>query len=116
LAYSAPEIILNRLNCANPSTDVFSFCLVVYKLLSGRLPFSNSNPVLQTHLQITYPIERPFLFNKKVWKVIEKGLKKHQCKKPPNKYSTSDLDEFLRENSESRYENYKEFAASFKEI
>jgi serine/threonine-protein kinase len=116
LAYSAPEIILNRLNCANPSTDVFSFCLVVYKLLSGRLPFSNSNPALQTQLQITYPIERPFLFNKKVWKVIEKGLKKHQFKKPPNKYSTSDLDEFLRENSESRYENYKEFAASFKEI
>lgn len=110
LAYSAPELVLNRLHCANYGTDVFSFCLIVYKLFSGRLPFSNNNPALQTQLQITYPIEKPFRFKKKLWGIIAKGLVKHQFRKSPNKYRHDELDQFLIENAKKRYSNFKEFA------
>ncbi len=116
LAYSAPEIILNRLNCANYSTDVFSFCLVTHRLFSGKLLFSNSNPALQTQLQITYPIERPFLFKKNLWRVLEKGLVKHQFRKPPNKYSSEELDTLLMDAAGKRYSSFNELAKEISKI
>jgi serine/threonine protein kinase len=113
LSYSAPEIVLNRLNCADFSTDVFSLCLVVYKLLSGHLPFSTGNPALLTHLQITYPIEKPFKMNKKIWEILEKGLIKHQFKNSPNNYAMEELDHFLMTTNEKRYRNFQEFEGRF---
>jgi|TARA_R110000737_G_C14624685_1_gene494452 serine/threonine protein kinase len=116
LAYSAPEIVLNRLKCADFSTDVFSFCLIAYKVLNGRLPFSDSNPALLTQLQITYPIEKPFRIKKKVWKVLEKGLAKHQFKKSPNKYRLEEIESFLKENNQKRYSSFKDFSKDFIEL
>lgn len=116
LVYSSPELILNRLNCANFGTDVFSFCLVCYKLLNGKLPFSSSNPALLTQLQITYPIEKPFKIKKRVWKVLEKGLIKHTFKKLPSMYTKSELDLFLIETQNLRYQNFEEFAKEFKRL
>jgi serine/threonine protein kinase len=116
LAYSAPEIVLNRLNCADFSTDVFSFSLVVFKLLNGRLPFSDSNPALLTQLQITYPIEKPFKIKKKVWSLLEKGLLKHQFKKSPNKYSLAEIDVFLMETIKKRHQHFYEFAEQYQRL
>jgi serine/threonine protein kinase len=116
LAYSAPEIVLNRLNCADQSSDVFSFCLVIYKLLNGRLPFSEGNPALQTQLQITYPIEKPFRIKKMVWKILEKGLVKHSFKKSPNKYSNTEIESFLKANNQRRYADFSEFATEFNKL
>ncbi|MFA7274062.1 MAG: protein kinase [Crocinitomicaceae bacterium] len=113
LAYAAPEIVLNRLTCADFSSDVFSFCLVSYKLLAGNLPFTSGNPALMTQLQITYPIEKPWKIKKKIWKILEKGLQKHNFKKSPNYYTNIELERFLVENNQKRFQNFSEFAREF---
>jgi eukaryotic-like serine/threonine-protein kinase len=116
LAYSAPEIVLNRLNCADFSSDVFSFCLVSYKLLAGNLPFTAENPALMTQLQITYPIEKSWKIKKKIWKILEKGLQKHSFKKSPNQYTGQETDRFLLENNRKRYQNFSAFAQEFYQL
>lgn len=116
LAYAPPEIILNLLQCANQGSDVFSFCLVIYKLWSGKLPFTNSNPALMTQLQITYPIERPWLFDKKLWEVLEKGLFKHQFKRSPNRMSKSEIREVLHENNKKRFNDFRSLAQEIEAI
>jgi serine/threonine protein kinase len=108
LAYAPPEIILNRLDCADHHSDIFSFCMVVYKLWTGKLPFRQSNPALMTQLQITYPIEKPWRMPKKLWLILEKGLSKHQFSAPPNRLTKEKITEFLLLNNKNRFQRFEE--------
>lgn len=116
LAYAPPEIILNQLECANSSSDVFSLCLVIYKLWTGNLPFSASNPALMTQLQITYPIPKHWKINKKMWKVLEKGLIKHQFQQAPNRMSKASIQHALTGAIELRYQNIRAFEAEIQQL
>lgn len=113
LAYAPPELILNRLDCADASTDIFSFCLIIYKLWTGKLPFQASNPALLTQLQITYPVEKPWRMPKKMWLILEKGLQKHSFSKPPNQTKLTETIHALRKNNTARYANFDQFAQAF---
>jgi serine/threonine-protein kinase len=116
LAYAPPEIILNRLDCANSSSDIFSLCLVIYKLWTGSFPFTESNPALMTQLQITYPIEKPWKMNKKVWKVLERGLHKHSFKQAPNRMTKEQIQIALKNAIQMRYTNFSEFVAQVDQL
>ena len=116
LAYAPPELILNRLDCADSSADVFSFCLIVYKLWTGKLPFQESNPALMTQLQITYPISKPWKINRKLWKVLEKGLTKHVFQLPPNRMKSEEISAALVNANQHRYPNFKAFKKALEQI
>ncbi|MDG2465006.1 MAG: protein kinase [Crocinitomicaceae bacterium] len=116
LGYASPELILNRLDCTDPSTDIFSLCLVIYKLWSGKLPLSSPNPAMMTQLQITYPIEKAWKIPKSLWKVLEKGLAKHRFKLPANKMTKQEVSIALKEANKKRYGNFSDFQKAINSI
>jgi transcriptional regulator with GAF, ATPase, and Fis domain len=61
LAYMAPEILMG--GTENESSDLYSFGILMYQLLTRRLPFEDADPgfLVQKHLQVSvdlHPIER----------------------------------------------------------
>ena len=116
LGYASPELILNRLDCVDPSTDIFSLCLVIYKLWTGKLPLSSSHPAMMTQLQITYPIEKTWKIPKNLWKVLAKGLVKHHFKLPANKMTKDEVSVALKEANTKRYRNFSDFQKAINSI
>lgn len=116
MGYAPPELILNRLDCVDQSTDIFSLCLVIYKLWTGKLPLSSPHPAMMTQLQITYPIEKAWKIPKKLWEVLEKGLVKHQFKLPANKMTKDEVKVALKEANIKRYSNFTDFQKAINSI
>ena len=116
LGYASPELILNRLDCVDPSTDIFSLCLVIYKLWTGKLPLSSSHPAMMTQLQITYPIEKVWKIPKSLWKVLEKSLVKHHFKLPANIMDKDEVKIALKEANTRRYRNFLDFQKAINSI
>lgn len=103
LGFAAPELILNRRNIIDQRTDIFSFGMLIYFLISKKLPFSDSNPSIFTNLQITHPISSSPKIKKELMAIIQKCCAKYQFKLSPNKYSKEELDKRLFAGMENRY-------------
>lgn len=97
LLYSSPEIILNELEYAGPKSDIYSFGLVLYRLLSKEAPFHHSNPSVLTNLALTYPLERNTRIPKDVWKTIEWMCTKTAFRTAPNKMTINERSKLLVE-------------------
>lgn len=116
LAYAPPEFILNQLSCASQSSDVFSFCLVIYRLWSGHLPFHQSNPAILTQLQITYPITKPWEMKRKLGNILQKGLYKHAFNTSPNRMTEEKICEVLIYARDKRYPSFHQFALDVQQL
>ncbi len=108
LAYSAPEIILNETKIANHSSDLFSLGIVIYQLLSGKLPFNHENPAVLTNLQLTYPIQKSKHIPEELFQIISKMCFKTRFSKPPNLLSKTKIQEKLILGIKNRYNSLKE--------
>jgi serine/threonine protein kinase len=109
LSYSAPELVLNRLNCVDFSSDIYSLGLIFYRFLTDENPFHHANPAVATNLQITYPLPENRRIPKAIWPILKKACFKHSFKKSPNKYERSELDEMLVAANLQRYRSFSEF-------
>lgn len=116
LGFSAPELILNKLNLANQATDIFALGICFYYLFEGKLPLSHPNPAIMTNLQLVHPILKPSSISADFFQIIEKMCKKESFSKPANLLSQEEVDSILKKGILKRYQNLDEIYVDFKKI
>jgi serine/threonine protein kinase len=116
LGFSAPEIILNKLNLADHSSDLFSLACTFYFLFSGKPAFNHSNPAIMTNLQLTYPLINNARINHEVFDILSKMCAKENFKKPPISLSNDEIIEILKNGKKLRYHTIEEVKADFLKI
>lgn len=107
LGYSAPEIILNRLQIANQTSDIFALGISIWQLYTGKLPLTHPNPSVMTNLQITYPLPTHGNISKSIQEILNKMCHKHAFKIPPNRMENAELDQCLMCAQKERFLNLK---------
>lgn len=108
LGYSPPELILNQLQLANHSSDLYSFGICLYQLLSGKLPLMHPNPAIMTNLQVTHPLPHPNAISKSMFRVLQKCCAKKAFPKPPNMLSQDEINSLLLDGIKMRYQSFGE--------
>jgi serine/threonine protein kinase len=60
--YMPPEQIKGELEQMGPHTDIYSFGVILFQMLTGQLPFTGDSPmeILAAHLRITPPMLRKY--------------------------------------------------------
>lgn len=75
--YAAPELVLGDVNNQNESTDIYALGIVLFQLLTGRLPFEGAaNEVMQMQCKNKIPLKE--IRNKELRKIVEKATEKKQ--------------------------------------
>lgn len=95
LQYASPELILNQLHILNPTSDLFSFALVLIQLLSGKPILTHSNPSVLTNLAITYPIDLKGIVPKEFVSILAQMCHKATFKTSPNRMSIDEVEQLL---------------------
>lgn len=116
LAYSAPELIANRLDLCDTRTDIYSLGIVLFQILTGKLPFTHKNPAVLTNLQLTYPIDVQMVQPKLFREIIQKMTSKSQFPKPIQYLDEWKLVELLILGKELRISNLSVFNPTIEKI
>ncbi len=85
LGYVAPEQITNVY--IDSRTDIFSFGVVIYELLTNRIPFKGENEIALIHSIFNTVPEPPSLFNQSVTAELELVVEKCLAKDPAERYA-----------------------------
>lgn len=116
LGFAAPELILNRRMLVDQRTDIYSFGMLMYFMLIGKLPYTDANPSHFTNLQITYPIPETSKIDKRIMTIISKCCYKYPFELPPNRYKDEDLDKCLWTGMKERFQSFQEVQSDLKII
>lgn len=108
LGYAAPELVLNRLECVDHTTDLFALGVVIWRLFAGKLPLTHPNPSIFTNLQITHPLPEHESISGKLHQVLLKMSHKHSFSTAPNLMSPEDVRIALLEAKKQRYQTLPE--------
>jgi hypothetical protein len=85
-AYMSPEQI--RLEDITHHTDIYSLGVVMYKLLTGRLPFNASNQLALTYEILNVEPPPPSMFRPELPALLDEIVMKAIRKKPDERYPT----------------------------
>lgn len=84
-AYAAPELILGDVNSQNPTTDLYAVGIMLFQLVTGKLPFKGSiHEITQQHLSTPVPVD--MVPNSDLRAIIKKATAKEQS----NRYSSAE--------------------------
>ena len=116
LGYAAPELILNRLELLDHTSDLYALGIAIWKLFTGTLPLTHPNPSIFTNLQLTYPLPDHSNLPKGLYPILQKMCDKHQFKTAPNRMKMEEVDSLLRKAQWNRYQNLQEIIDDLKKI
>jgi len=116
LGYAAPELILNRLELLDHTSDLYALGIAIWKLFTGSLPLTHPNPSIFTNLQLTYPLPDHSDLPKGLYPILQKMCYKHQFKTAPNRMKIEEVDLILRKAQQSRYQTLQEIIADLEKI
>jgi len=88
LAYMAPEQAAGHSHTADGRSDVYALGVILYELLTGRLPFEGPAYALPAQVIEDHP-PRPRLFNQTIPHDLEAICLKAMAKKPEERYLTA---------------------------
>jgi len=91
--YIAPEQAMGKRNL-DARTDIYSFGVMLYEMLVGRVPFLADTPYSIIHDHIYSPLPRPRDLNPRVSEAMERVLLKALAKAPEDRFVT--VEEMLR--------------------
>lgn len=114
LGFSAPELILNKIQLVNHTTDLFSLGITIWFLFTGKLPLSHPNPGIMTNLQITYPLPTNRSIPPVFHEVLRKLCFKHSFHLPPNLIPESEVDAQLGQAINQRFQDLREVLETLK--
>lgn len=85
-AYMSPEQI--RLEPLNHQTDIYSLGVVIYKLLTGRLPYNASNPLSLTYEILNVQPQPPSTLRPDLPRMLDEICLKAMAKDPAQRYQS----------------------------
>ena len=105
--YISPEQAKGEI--VDNKTDIYSVGVILYEMLTGRVPFQSDSAVSVAIMQLQKEPERPRSINPAIPVGIEQITMRAMQKSPRNRYQSAgemllDLDEFRR-NPNTRFEN-----------
>lgn len=115
LGFAAPELLLNKLELVNQSTDIYALGILIWRLYTNRLPLAHPNPSVFTNLQLTHPLPDDSELPKRLFPILLKMTNKHQFKVPPNKMDQSEVRDYLKKAIENRYTNLHDVQEDMKQ-
>jgi serine/threonine protein kinase/uncharacterized protein YraI len=86
-AYMAPELAFGR--PADAGTDLYALGIVLYEMITGRVPFDADTPVAMLHQHAYEPPPRPCQLNPDVPAVVEAAVLRMLAKKPEQRYQSA---------------------------
>jgi serine/threonine protein kinase len=95
LGYAAPELILNHLDLVNQKTDVYAIGVMIWRLLSDKMPLHHPNPSIYTNLQLNLELPDNDNISKQLLQILNKASKKHNFRIPPNLMKVEDVKQNL---------------------
>ena len=88
-AYMAPEQARGETNIG-PTADIYSLGIVIYEMLTGRVPFSADTPLAVMVKVMNDPIPTPRAFSPDIPDVVQGVILKATAKEPAQRYQTAD--------------------------
>jgi serine/threonine protein kinase len=116
LGFAAPELILNRIDLINKTTDYFALGITIYRLWTGKLPLAHINPSIFTNLQLAHPIPSDSSIPKQLNEWIQKVCYKPLWKTAPNLMSEQESSQTLFDSFEKRYRNSQELIEGIEKV
>ena len=116
LGFASPELLLNRLNCVDQTSDIFALGITIWKLFVGQLPLIHQNPSIFTNLQLTYPLPDHSNLPKGLYPILQKMCYKHQFKTAPKRMIPNEVDALLIEANCNRYQRLDDVIQDLRQI
>lgn len=116
LGFAAPELILNRIDLINNTTDYFALGITIYRLWTGKLPLAHSNPSVFTNLQLAHPIPSDSSIPKHLNEWIHKVCHKPYWRTAPNLMTGEEVTQTLLDSFEKRYTNSKKLVEEIEKV
>ncbi|MBL8992259.1 MAG: protein kinase, partial [Spirochaetia bacterium] len=110
--YLSPEMA--RGESVNEQTDIFSLGIILYQMLTQRLPFGGSNRVEVLHAVTTYSPPPASTFNSKVPPRLDEIIRKALAKKREDRYAQ--MKDFLLDLEEVARDQFHETGVSPDEL
>lgn len=85
--YISPEQAQGR--PADPRSDLYSLGIVLYEMLTGKVPFNGDNPVAVAYKQVREDPLAPSLINPDISAELEAVVMKALAKNPENRYQSA---------------------------